>query len=141
CESLVVLIPTTRSRVDCGLGLVMLSFSPTIRLRRVDFPTFGLPTTVTIPAFGMPEDTANCELAATDCELHKKKDRSQKKKTAQMNYERSLRRCRRRPTLPRSLERSTIGAAGLNDRVRNGNGCGPCASVASENRLSKIESW
>ena len=41
-------------------------------------------------------------------------------------------RCRRRPTLPRSLERSTIGAVGLNDRVRDGNGCGPYALVASE---------
>ena len=41
-------------------------------------------------------------------------------------------RCRRRPTLPRSLERSTIGAVGLNDRVRNGNECGPYALVASE---------
>ena len=41
-------------------------------------------------------------------------------------------RCRRRPTLPRSLDRSTIGAVGLNDRVRNGNGCGPYAPVASE---------
>ena len=40
--------------------------------------------------------------------------------------------CQRRPTLPRSLERSTIGAVGLNDRVRNGNGCGPYAPVASE---------
>jgi hypothetical protein len=40
--------------------------------------------------------------------------------------------CRRRPTLPRPLERSTIGAVGLNDRVRNGNGCGPYAPVASE---------
>jgi hypothetical protein len=50
-------------------------------------------------------------------------------------------RCRRRPTLPRPLGRSTIGAVGLNDRVRNGNGCGPYALVASENRLSKIESW
>ena len=40
--------------------------------------------------------------------------------------------CRRRPTLPRSLDRSTIGAVGLNDRVRNGNGCGPYALVASE---------
>src|SRR4030095_4146950 len=39
-------------------------------------------------------------------------------------------RCRRRPTLPRSLERSTIGAVGLNDRVRNVNGCGPYAPVA-----------
>ena len=36
-----------------------------------------------------------------------------------------------RPTLPRPLERSTIGATGLNYRVRNGNGCGPCALVAS----------
>ena len=41
-------------------------------------------------------------------------------------------RCRRRPTLPRSRERSTIGAVGLNDRVRNGNECGPYALVASE---------
>ncbi len=42
------------------------------------------------------------------------------------------RECRRRPTLPRSLDRSTIGAAGLNDRVRDGNGCGPCAPAASD---------
>ena len=41
-------------------------------------------------------------------------------------------RCRRRPTLPRPLGRSTIGAVGLNDRVRDGNGCGPYALVASE---------
>ena len=41
-------------------------------------------------------------------------------------------RCRRRPTLPRSLDRSTIGAVGLNDRVRNGNECGPYALVASD---------
>ena len=40
--------------------------------------------------------------------------------------------CRRRPTLPRSRERSTIGAVGLNDRVRNGNECGPYALVASD---------
>src|ERR1041384_6721007 len=39
----------------------------------------------------------------------------------------------RRPTLPRSLNRSTIGAARLNDRVRNGNGCGPRALVDSQN--------
>jgi hypothetical protein len=43
-------------------------------------------------------------------------------------------RCRRRPTLPRPLGRSTIGAVGLNDRVRDGNGCGPYALVASELR-------
>ena len=40
--------------------------------------------------------------------------------------------CRRRPTLPRPRGRSTIGAAGLNGRVRDGNGCGPCALVASD---------
>src|ERR1022692_1191355 len=34
---------------------------------------------------------------------------------------------RRRPTLPRSLPRSTIGAEGLNFRVRNGTGCFPFA--------------
>ena len=45
-------------------------------------------------------------------------------------------RCRRRPTLPRPLGRSTIGAVGLNDRVRDGNGCGPYALVASENSRS-----
>ena len=42
--------------------------------------------------------------------------------------------CRRRPTLPRALARSTIGAIRLNDRVRDGNGCGPDALVASELR-------
>src|SRR3954470_231085 len=41
-------------------------------------------------------------------------------------------RRRRWPTLPRSLDRSTIGAVGLNDRVRDGNGCGPYALIASE---------
>src|SRR5690242_4928461 len=44
-------------------------------------------------------------------------------------------RSRRWPTLPRSLERSTIGAVGLNDRVRNGNGCGPYALTASKVRI------
>src|SRR6188474_2104164 len=48
-------------------------------------------------------------------------------------------RCRRRPTLPRPLGRSTIGAVGLNDRVRNGNGCGPYALVASDVRKTSEE--
>ena len=52
-------------------------------------------------------------------------------KKAPPEVEPSLKGCRRRPTLPRPLGRSTIGAAGLNARVRNGNGCGPCALVAS----------
>ena len=40
---------------------------------------------------------------------------------------------RRRPTLPGTLVPSTIGAGGLNFRVRNGNGCGP-AAIATGNR-------
>ena len=36
-------------------------------------------------------------------------------------------RTRRRPTLPGPLDPSTIGAGGLNFRVRNGNGCDPSA--------------
>ena len=48
--SSVVWMPTMRSRVDWGLGLVMLSFWPMMRLRSVDLPALGLPTTVTMPA-------------------------------------------------------------------------------------------
>ena len=35
----------------------------------------------------------------------------------------------RRPTLPRSFPRSTIGAEGLNNRGRNGNGWIPFATI------------
>src|SRR5215217_7721482 len=49
-------------------------------------------------------------------------------------------RCRRWPTLPRPLGRSTIGAVGLNDRVRDGNGCGPYALIASVFGHSVVES-
>src|SRR6516162_7934844 len=37
---------------------------------------------------------------------------------------------RRCPTLPRGLPRSTIGAEGLNFRVRDGSGCFPFAVAA-----------
>jgi hypothetical protein len=36
---------------------------------------------------------------------------------------------RRRPTLPHRCQCSTIGAGGLNFRVRDGNGCNPSARV------------
>ena len=36
---------------------------------------------------------------------------------------------RQRPTLPPGPPGSTIGAGGLNGRVRNGNGCGPSAMI------------
>jgi hypothetical protein len=42
---------------------------------------------------------------------------------------------RRRPTLPHSFPCSTIGAEGLNFRVRDGNGCFPLA-IATENLIS-----
>ena len=42
---------------------------------------------------------------------------------------------RRRPTLPGSYPPSTIGAGGLHDRVRNGNGCFP-AAIATGNLWS-----
>ena len=35
--------------------------------------------------------------------------------------------CWRPPALPHRLQCSTIGRTGLNRRVRNGNGCDPCA--------------
>src|SRR5665647_365841 len=43
-------MPRMRLRVDWGLGLVMLSFCPMMRLRSVDLPALGFPTTATIPA-------------------------------------------------------------------------------------------
>ena len=39
----------------------------------------------------------------------------------------------RLPTLPAPFEASTIGLRGLNDRIRNGNGCGP-SSMTTENK-------
>ena len=38
-----------------------------------------------------------------------------------------IRGCWRPPALPHRLQCSTIGRTGLNRRVRNGNGCDPCA--------------
>ena len=43
------------------------------------------------------------------------------------------RKSRQRPTLPPGYPGSTIGAGGLNGRVRNGNGCDPSAMVTGVN--------
>ncbi len=43
---------------------------------------------------------------------------------------------RQRPTLPPRLQGSTIGAGGLNCRVRNGNGC--CPSAIATGKLKKF---
>ncbi len=45
---------------------------------------------------------------------------------------------RRRPTLPGGLPPSTIGAGGLNYRVRNGNGCFPTAMATGNLWLKEI---
>src|SRR5207302_6083799 len=47
----------------------------------------------------------------------------------------SAKNTRRRPTLPGGLPPSTIGAGGLNCRVRNGNGC-DSAAMATGTLLS-----
>ena len=39
---------------------------------------------------------------------------------------------RRRPSLPRSRPRSTIGPEGLNFRVRDGNGCDPLGKITEK---------
>ena len=44
----------------------------------------------------------------------------------------SKEKIRRRPTLPRRFHLSTIGAGGLNCRVRDGNGCDPTAMVTEK---------
>ncbi len=41
---------------------------------------------------------------------------------------------RRRPTLPHRCQCSTIGAGGLNFRVRDGNGCDPSARATENSR-------
>src|SRR5690606_9099625 len=49
-------------------------------------------------------------------------------------------RARRRPTLPGPLDPSTIGAGGLNFRVRNGNGWDPSA-MATEIWFQERSRW
>ena len=44
-----------------------------------------------------------------------------------------------RPTLPPSRPGSTIGAEGLNFRVRNGNGCDPLAKATKKLYIVKCE--
>ena len=44
-----------------------------------------------------------------------------------------MKKSRQRPTLPPGYPGSTIGAGGLNGRVRNGNGCDPSAMVTGMN--------
>src|SRR5688500_15694097 len=102
----------------------MLSFWPTIRLRSVDFPALGFPTTVTIPARMGGKIRSDPQAGGRGV-----MDARSPRWKSSGGFANG---CRRRPTLPRPLGRSTIGAVGLNDRVRDGNGCGPYALIASE---------
>src|SRR3990172_2142281 len=49
CELSLVLMPVTRLRVVCGLGLTMATFSPRIWFSNVDLPTLGRPTIAMVP--------------------------------------------------------------------------------------------
>src|SRR5580704_13873953 len=58
----------------------------------------------------------------------------------------SLYLCRRRPTLPHTFACSTIGPAGLNFRVRDGNGCFPCGKITGfvdvdAYRAARFQAW
>src|ERR1700677_4267999 len=46
--------------------------------------------------------------------------------------------CRQRPTLPHTFACSTIGPAGLNFRVRDGNGWSPRGKITDKSQLSAI---
>src|SRR5437763_17172093 len=46
--------------------------------------------------------------------------------------------CRQRPTLPHTFACSTIGPAGLNFRVRDGNGWIPRGEITDKSKLSAI---
>ena len=69
----------------------------------------------------------------TESHINKKRDRPREGRSLLQNM---FRRC---PALPRGLPRSTIGAEGLNFRVRNGTGCFPLA-IAAGNSI-EISSW
>ena len=58
-------MPTTRSRVDCGLGLTMLSFWPTMRLSSVDLPAFGFADDGDDSSAGHLEDNGRLETVMT----------------------------------------------------------------------------
>ena len=66
--------------------------------------------------------------------LHRQVQRDDRRNTKAPRFREGLliRLIRRRPTLPGGLPPSTIGAGGLNCRVRDGNGCDPTA-MATEN--------
>ena len=71
----------------------------------------------------------------TECALDKY-IRTQKAEKATLISERGLCLCRQLPTLPHTFACSTIGPAGLNFRVRDGNGCGPRGMTTRKVKIS-----
>src|SRR5579863_3367864 len=74
--------------------------------------------------------------------------RSRKAEKATLISERGLYLCRQRPTLPHTFACSTIGPAGLNFRVRDGNGWIPRGMItdnlrrlAGVNAAAKGDKW
>src|SRR5438477_9102526 len=66
----------------------------------------------------------------------------QKKEKANLISQTGLYLCRQRPTLPHTFACSTIGPAGLNFRVRDGNGWIPRGMITDKSeQLLAISSW
>ena len=120
------LMPVTGSLVDCALGLTIARWEPTSALRSEDLPALGAPAMAMWPERVMV-NRRRARLCVPRVHAARKRTRP-----VPANRNGPQRDGWRRPTLPRSRDRSTIGATGLNCRVRNGTGCGPCALVASQ---------
>jgi hypothetical protein len=74
------------------------------------------------------------------------RDLSRTKGNGSMLFTWSRYLCRRRPTLPHTFACSTIGPAGLNFRVRDGNGCFPCGKITGfvdvgTCRTTRFQAW
>jgi hypothetical protein len=63
---------------------------------------------------------------------------TEQKEKANLISQTGLYLCRQRPTLPHTFACSTIGPAGLNFRVRDGNGWIPRGMITDNSQLSAI---
>jgi hypothetical protein len=86
------------------------------------------------------QEVADTPVASQPADCMRSASSSESPRSCAMSRSRGV-RGRQRPTLPRSLDRSTIGAVRLNDRVRDGNGCGPDALVASDFSMWWLTDW
>ena len=84
-------------------------------------------TTLTIQVTDKANVTATQTFVSTVSWVPASSEVTTRRKTMRGAPSGPSREIRRRPTLPGSLPPSTIGAGGLNFRVRNGNGCDPTA--------------